>query len=106
MVVTMEIEINDYEFPTIEYKGNTVHGRADAIVSYHLEVESWEYPIASAGTRYEDSVKIQSFELCISVADDGGDLIYETDEDVPNDLRKIYYLLFKEVVEDLVSERL
>jgi len=75
------------------------------IIDYSVTRDSWDYPLASAGTRYEDSIEVECVTLVLSVTDESGEPIYEDDEDVPNDLRSIYMDMFEDCAEELVKER-
>jgi hypothetical protein len=102
--MSKEIEI-EYEFDPVEYNGKKLYAMAlPAFVEYSTQRDSWDYPLASAGTRYEDTVEIEWFELVLSIVDENGDTIYEEDDEVPDDLRSIYNEMFDKVVEELVQE--
>ena len=97
----MEIEIDYYELPPIEYNGKTLYGFTSLDVEYDVEIDSWDYPLASVGSRSEKSIVVESFEPCFSVTDESGEEIFD-DTNIPNDLRNMYIEILDEVVEDLV----
>jgi len=104
--MSKEIEI-EYEFDPIVYNGKTLYAMAvPAFVEYSTQRDSWDYPLASAGTRHEDAVEIQWFDLTLSIVDENGDTIYEDDDEIPDDLRTIYNEMFDQVVEELVQEKI
>ena len=102
----MEMEIDYYEFDPVEYNGKTVYGfGCPAVVEYASYEDSWDYPLASQGSRRETFVDIRCFHLTLSVSDEHGEPIYEDDDDVPADLRAIYTDMFDSVAEELVKEK-
>ena len=106
-IVGMEIELNDIDFDPVTIDGKTYYAVGDAVVDYTLLRDSWDYPLASAGTRYEDVAEIEGFDLYLVVTDEeGNDLFDDNEESVPAEIRKHFVKQFDLKVEEMVNENI
>ena len=102
------IIIDNYEFPSVMFDGKEVFGFASIEITYDSNEESWDYPLASAGSNsYTYPINID-FIFTAYVTDDDGEILYsEEDDEYPNlpyELEKMFMDHLSKNIVDIIND--